>query len=91
MHVNPDSGKLCYCGRHGCLETECSISVLDSMTNGSLEDFMLLLKEKNKEAVSRWDTYLTSLASAVYNLIILFDSPVIIGGYIGSTSMILED
>jgi predicted NBD/HSP70 family sugar kinase len=83
MHVNPDSGKLCYCGRHGCLETECSISVLDSMTNGSLEDFMLLLKEKNKEAVSRWDTYLTSLASAVYNLIILFDSPVIIGGYIG--------
>lgn len=84
MVVIPKGGKQCYCGKYGCLDTVCSAGNLDQYTDGSLEDFFRLLKEGNKTALTLWDSYLDNLAMAIDNIRMLFDSVVILGGYVGA-------
>ena len=76
-------GKKCYCGRRGCFDAYCSATVLSSLTGGNLAVFFSLLKSGNEEACERWDVYLHHLANTVFDLRMLFDCPIIIGGYIG--------
>ncbi len=82
--IDPHSEKTCYCGKNGCFETLCSATVLDSYTDGNLERFFEKVKENDPGALSLWNIYLDHLASAIHNLTIIFDCPVIIGGYIGT-------
>lgn len=83
MILSPGSRKKCYCGNCGCFETMCSATVLDSLTEGNLADFFLLKQSGDKKAAKVWDKYLDDLALAVHNIRMLFDTKVIIGGYVG--------
>lgn len=84
MTVVPEGGKLCYCGQRGCFDTVCSSSVLDQHTDGNLEQFFELLEEKEEAACALWDEYLNNLSLAIHNLRMLFDSDIVLGGYVGA-------
>lgn len=84
MIVVPEGGKQCYCGQYGCLETVCRAGVLEQYTNGRLEEFFRLLKEGDEKAMEMWDIYLDNLAIVIHNMRMLFDSVVILGGYVGA-------
>lgn len=77
-------GAQCYCGQKGCLDPYCSATVLSDMTDGNLDLFFELLESGDADAEALWDEYLKNLAIAVRNVRILFDCPIIIGGYVGA-------
>lgn len=84
-HLNIHPGGLqCYCGQRGCVDPYCSATVLTAITDGSLSQFFRLLEEGDPTARSIWLAYLEHLALAIRNTRILFDCPVIIGGYVGA-------
>lgn len=84
MTVVPEGGEQCYCGRYGCFDTVCRSTNLDKYTGGNLERFFLLLEAEDEGAKQLWDKYLTDLALGIHNIRILFDSDIIIGGYVGA-------
>lgn len=84
-HLNIHPGGLqCYCGQRGCVDSYCSATVLTAITDGNLNKFFELLDRGDSAVRSIWSTYLQDLAVAVRNVRILFDCPVIIGGYVGA-------
>jgi len=84
MVVIPEGGRQCYCGKYGCFDTVCHAGNLDQYTDGNLEEFFMLLKNGDETAKELWDKYLDNLAPAIHNIRMLFDSVVILGGYIGA-------
>ena len=76
-------GKKCYCGQRGCLDPYCTATMLSSLTDGNLAAFFEILDQGDPHAAIVWDEYLTHLATAVSDIRMLFDCPVIIGGYVG--------
>lgn len=84
MTVIPENGEICYCGKKGCFDTVCRSTNLDQYADGNLERFFELLDEGDKEAARLWDTYLNYLSLGIHNVRILFDSDIIIGGYVGA-------
>lgn len=76
-------GKTCYCGKRGCLDAYCSAKVLTEHTDGNLEQFFELLRNNDPAATAVWEEYLRYLATAVNNLRMAFDCPIIAGGYVG--------
>lgn len=83
MTVIPD-GKLCYCGKRGCLDAYCSALNLSDAANGRLEQFFELLREKDHAAAEIWDSYTGVLAVALNNIHMVLDCDIILGGYVGS-------
>ncbi len=84
MIIVPRGGKTCYCGKKGCLDTVCNAGKLDQYTDGNLEAFFKLLEQNDEKAVQLWDEYLDYLSIAVVNIRVMFDSVVILGGYVGA-------
>ncbi|MFP3152865.1 ROK family transcriptional regulator [Lachnospiraceae bacterium ZAX-1] len=84
MTIVPQGGKQCYCGKYGCLDTVCNVGNLEQYTDGNLEEFFRLLKAGDTAAQDLWNDYLDYLALAIHNVRILFDSVVILGGYVGA-------
>lgn len=82
MNIVPN-GRPCYCGKRGCVDAYCSATVLSDLTDGNLETFFQLLSQGNKEALSIWDEYLDHLVDAIVNAHVLYDSKIILGGYVG--------
>lgn len=80
MTIVPD-GKVCYCGKHGCLDAYCSAKCL---TDGRVEDFFERLKQGQQKEVRLWEQYMSYLAIAVNNLHMVLDCDVVLGGYVGS-------
>ena len=80
MTVVPD-GKICYCGKYGCLDAYCSAKCL---TDGRVEDFFERLHEGEQEAMALWEQYASYLAIAVNNIHMVLDCDVVLGGYVGS-------
>ncbi len=76
-------GTTCYCGKDGCVDSYCSARVLSNLTDGKLEVFFESLAQSEPLGRS-WSQYLDHLAIAVNSLRMAFDSPLIIGGYVGS-------
>lgn len=77
------AGPLCYCGNHGCLETYCSANSLEAASGMNIKDFFSELENsENQKVNSIWNHYLEHLAFAIRNLNMMFDSPVIISGYL---------
>lgn len=78
-----EHGKLCYCGRNGCLETYCSIS---SLLDGkySIDEFFTKLRvaSTDSEDAQRWDFYLRKLAKGLYTVYLLLERDFILGGLI---------
>lgn len=84
MTVVPKDGELCYCGQYGCFDTVCRSTILDQYADGNLESFFQLLEKGDEGALKLWDTYLDNLALGINNIRMLFDSDIIIGGYVGA-------
>lgn len=80
--IEPD-GLLCYCGQRGCVDRYCAATVLSSLTDGNLSMFFERLRTGDNAARKLWDEYLRHLATTVINIRMLFDCPIIIGGYVG--------
>lgn len=84
-HLNIHPGGLqCYCGQRGCVDPYCSATVLTAISDGNLNQFFDLLDHDDATARSIWSAYLQHLALAVRNIRVLFDCPIIIGGYVGA-------
>lgn len=74
-------GSLCYCGKHGCMETLLSLTAL--LNEGEeLENFFLKVRENEPSAQKRWQFFLTDLSRAVNMLHLIYDTDFILGGYI---------
>lgn len=74
-------GSLCYCGKHGCMETLLSLTAL--LNEGEeLEDFFLKVRKNEPSAQKRWQLFLTDLSKAVNMLHLIYDTDFILGGYI---------
>lgn len=83
MTVIPD-GKICYCGKKGCLDAYCSVAILSAAAGGKLEKFFELLEKNDQRAAELWDVYTGYLAVALNNIRMLLDCDIILGGYVGS-------
>ena len=84
MIIYPE-GKPCYCGKRGCADPYCSARVLSSFVgeDGGLAEFFQLVKEKDRDAMAVWDTYLEDLSIVITNLRMCFDCDIVLGGYVG--------
>lgn len=84
VKIAVDAGKRCYCGKIGCFETVCAATVLSELADNDLDKFFQKVKAKEDVAVKAWNVYLSYLAKAIGLIRLLFDSTVIIGGYVGA-------
>ena len=75
-----EGGKVCYCGKHGCMECYCSASAL--LGGESPVEFFAALRQNSPQHGARWIEYLGWLALALNNLHMVLDSPIILGGHI---------
>ncbi len=82
MILHP-GGKKCYCGKIGCSDGYLSALNLRLHDAMPLEEFMELLKSGDSKCQKIWDNYLDELALLIANLRSMFDSDIIIGGYVG--------
>ncbi len=80
MTVVPD-GKVCYCGKYGCLDAYCAAKCL---IDGRVEDFFERLQQGEEEAARLWEEYTSYLAIAVNNIHMVLDCDIVLGGYVGS-------
>lgn len=76
-------GRRCYCGQQGHYDSYGSALLLTDLTNGSMEEFFERLKVGEEKIVKAFDEYLTYLAMMIYNIHIVSDLPIMIGGYVG--------
>lgn len=79
-----DLEKRCYCGKIGCFETVCAATVLSELADNDLSKFFKKLKAGEDVAVNAWQVYLSYLARAINLIRLMYDSTVIIGGYVGA-------
>lgn len=80
IQIKPD-GKLCYCGKSGCMETLCSLTSL--LEDGeSLDDFFDLFHQGDVTVKNRWNLYLSNLAKSINLLHLVHDTDFILGGYL---------
>lgn len=77
-------GRSCYCGRKGCVDCYLAATELSNMTDGRIVDFFALLRNGDAAAEKNFDIYLDNLAHTVNTVFMLFDCPVILGGYVGA-------
>lgn len=77
------NGKKCYCGQRGCVDRYLAATELSNLTDGIIEDFFANLDNGDKTSAFVWNIYLDDLAVTVNTIYMLFDCPVIIGGYVG--------
>lgn len=75
------NGKQCYCGNRGCIDVYCSTQALIDLA-GSLDDFFDGLRNDVTTYETCWIGYLHYLSSAINNLRMFIDYPIIIGGTI---------
>ncbi|MGN1014782.1 MAG: ROK family protein, partial [Butyricicoccus sp.] len=79
MRIVPH-GRLCQCGKHGCLEAYCSTTQLSAACNGSLESFFIHLRDGTPRYTRIWEEYLDSLALGVHNIRMTLDCDIVLGG-----------
>lgn len=76
-------GQKCYCGKVGCADAYCAASVLTNNNQLSLDAFMKQVKDGDKLASAKWETYLEHLAILISNLRMAYDIDIILGGDVG--------
>ena len=74
------NGRLCHCGRRGCLEAYCSISRLSDDLGLTLGEFFSTLREGDQQAAAIWEEYRDHLTDALANLRTNFDCDIVLGG-----------
>ena len=73
-------GRECRCGKRGCLEAYCSTARFSDDLGITREDFFAGLEAGNKEYRLLWDDYLDHLAIGIYNIHIVLDCDIVMGG-----------
>lgn len=81
LTVEP-GGRLCYCGRLGCLDPYCNVGVLLEVAD-DLEDFFTRVDVGEAGALAVWEEYTTYLSRAIHDVRTLFGCQVILGGEVG--------
>lgn len=81
--VHP-GGRLCHCGRKGCLSAYCSANILMESTKSSLDEFFKELESGNTRLEPIWDEYLKDLAIGITQMRMILDCDVVLGGYVGA-------
>lgn len=79
--VEPN-GRLCQCGKRGCLEAYCSAARLSDDLSISIEDFFAGLEAHNPTHETIWRDYLQHLALGIHNIRMVLDCPVVLGGFL---------
>lgn len=79
-----NDGRLCYCGKKGCVDAYLSALLLSDQAEGSLDRFFQYLHARSEKHMAVWREYLEYLTITVNNLKMLFDCPIIAGGYVGA-------
>lgn len=79
MCVEP-GGRQCGCGQKGCLEAYCSTARFSDDMGITREDFFAGLEAGNREYHELWEDYLNHLALGIYNIHIVLDCDVVLGG-----------
>ncbi len=77
-------GEVCYCGKVGCADSYVSAKTLAQHTDNKLETFFERLALADEQLLPVWERYVKHLALLINNLRMIFDCPVILGGYVGS-------
>lgn len=77
------NGRKCYCGNHGCFDAYCNTLILKDAAGGELKDFFEGIDRGEKEYVEILDAYVERLTDAIFNIRMLYDSTVLIGGELG--------
>lgn len=73
-------GKLCYCGKRGCLETLLSMNAL--LDGRDPDEFFTEVRKKDSEEATVWKNYLKQLASIINSLHLVYDSVFLLSGYL---------
>lgn len=81
IQMIPKGGELCYCGKHGCMETLCSLYVLLN-DEETLDDFFEKVRSREHAFTERWNVFLTNLAKAINLVHLVYDTDFILGGYL---------
>lgn len=80
MTLIPD-GAECYCGKKGCAECYCSGHFLTNQ-DMEIEEFFAGKEQGDQDCLKRWDAFLQYLSMLIYNLHMVVESTVILGGNI---------
>ncbi|MDD3115194.1 MAG: ROK family transcriptional regulator [Anaerovibrio sp.] len=78
----PD-GRLCYCGKRGCVDAYCSTKLLANYADTELKGFFDALQQGDSRLQEWWEEYLDYLSIVINNLRMSFDCDIIVGGYVG--------
>ena len=73
-------GRLCNCGKRGCLEAYCGASRISKDLGLTLESFFEELKRGNSEYEKLWDEILGYMAIGLYNIRVCTDCDIVLGG-----------
>lgn len=82
MVIEP-GGRLCYCGKKGCLDAYCSVEALCGHER-EMEAFFAELRGGCPAHGELWGAYLDTLAAAIDNLHMVVDCDVVLGGQMAS-------
>ena len=77
------NGRRCYCGNYGCFDAYCNSLILKDAAGGELKDFFAGIDQGNREYERILDEYVERLSDAVFNIRMLYDDTVLIGGELG--------
>lgn len=83
MVLHPEGEDMCYCGRNGHAWCYVSVGPLEHFAQGSYHDFFARVISGEQKYVDRFEKYLDDLALLLNNIRAMYDSTIIIGGYIG--------
>lgn len=74
-------GKLCNCGKHGCLEAYCSSRRFRKELGMSTGEFFTALADGEPEALAIWEDYSSHLVTGIHNIRMVLDCDVVLGGH----------
>lgn len=73
-------GKLCDCGKRGCLEAYCSSACISDDLGLTIEEFFRRLQMGEPLVCDIWQEYVERLVTAIHNIHMVLDCPIVIGG-----------
>lgn len=74
------NGRLCHCGRKGCLEAYCSVDRLSADLGVTLAEFFARLEAGDEVFTAVWEEYRDHLTDALAMIRLSFDCDIMLGG-----------